>query len=466
MRSLRGQGRGALGMLAALVVVAACSGDGAGARQASVRVVSQNILHGINCPPETERCRLRERVALFGAQLEAGGCPEVVALQEANDGVVALLGDALSRRCGGRYRMVWDDDPGLDREVVATTLPVLASRRVRLAGPLRTALWVRLAAPVGVLELVTAHLASSSDDRPCDAATCPPPCRATDSLNTCQARQVVAFVASVRIPGDVVVVGGDLNARPSEPTIEVLRRAGFTDTHLAAGNAECDPATGRNCTSGRADESLVDLTDPASRQQERIDYLFLQTGRDCRVRPPTGLFNALPARRAPGGLVYPSDHTGVQATISCATTAAQRRAAQSATTRPPATTTTVTGAAVPADAAAAITRAFETVFNGDVTDLEAKLAALEDGERLRPFFVQRFREVGDIAARVRVRIDAIRLEGADRAAVTYTLLLDGNPVLDHLAGGAVRVGGRWLVSRRTYCEVSTQGAASIPEPCR
>jgi hypothetical protein len=65
-----------------------------------------------------------------------------------------------------------------------------------------------------------------------------------------------------------------------------------------------------------------------------------------------------------------------------------------------------------------------------------------------------------------VRLDEVRLLGADRADVVYTLLLDGNAVLDHLPGAAVRAGARWLVTRRTYCEVATQGQTAIPEPCR
>ena len=52
------------------------------------------------------------------------------------------------------------------------------------------------------------------------------------------------------------------------------------------------------------------------------------------------------------------------------------------------------------------------------------------------------------------------------ANVTYTLLLDGAAVLDHLPGAAVQVGPRWLVTRRTYCDVSTQGATEIPPPCQ
>jgi hypothetical protein len=48
----------------------------------------------------------------------------------------------------------------------------------------------------------------------------------------------------------------------------------------------------------------------------------------------------------------------------------------------------------------------------------------------------------------------------------YTLLLDGAAVLDHLPGAAVKPDGTWLVSRKTFCDVSTQGVKEIPEPCR
>jgi hypothetical protein len=58
-----------------------------------------------------------------------------------------------------------------------------------------------------------------------------------------------------------------------------------------------------------------------------------------------------------------------------------------------------------------------------------------------------------------------RVDGS-HADVTYSLLLDDAAVLDHLPGAAVQVNGRWVVTRRTYCDVSTQGVAEIPPPCR
>lgn len=461
--------------LALTATVVACSGGGGDAGDegqggasalATVRVVSQNLLHGIACPEESDGCHLPERVELFMAQLDAAGCPELVSVQESNATMVALLEEQAADVCDGAYELVGVDDPGLDREVVLTTDEVLGWQRTRLAGPLRTALWVRVAAEVGVVDFVSTHLASSSDDRPCDAATCPAPCRADDMLNACQGRQVAAFADGVAGEESVVVIAGDLNAQPGEPAIEALVDAGYRDTHLAAGNAECDPATGVECTSGRIDDALTDLTDPDSTQAERIDYVFAGGSRRCDAVDPTGLFNAGPATPTASGLVFPSDHTGVEATLECDTTDAQREAAPEATV--PSTTTSTSDGGGEADPAtqAAITDAFATLFGGEETDPDQKLAVLEDGDLLRPYFLETYAAQAEIAPRIRVRIDAISLTDPDHADVTYTLLLDGNAVLDHLPGSAVRVGDEWLVTRRAYCDVATQGGTEIPPPCR
>ena len=117
-------------------------------------------------------------------------------------------------------------------------------------------------------------------------------------------------------------------------------------------------------------------------------------------------------------------------------------------------------------AVAAITEAFTAVFDGTVTDVDVKLAALQDGEALRPYFLSTYEATKAIASRVRVRIDDVALVDRTHADVTYTLLLDGSAVVDHQPGQAVQVDGRWLVSRRTYCDVSSQGATTIPPCCR
>jgi hypothetical protein len=214
------------------------------------------------------------------------------------------------------------------------------------------------------------------------------------------------------------------------------------------------------------DDALTDLVDPSSRQSERIDYIFMGGDRGCAAVEPTGLFNGEPAAPSGGGVVFPADHTGVQATIECDTTDAQREAATRATvtTAPP--TTGAPTDEVDAATLAAISEPFETLFGGAVTDIEQKLDSLEDGEILRPFFLASYEAQKDIASRIHIRIDEVTLVDATHADVVYTLLLDDAAVLDHLPGAAVQVGGRWLVTRRTYCDVSTQGASEIPPPCQ
>jgi endonuclease/exonuclease/phosphatase family metal-dependent hydrolase len=457
-------------MVIVATTLAACgssgSGEKAGAKPASVTAVSQNILHGAACAADTDRCHAPARVALFTRQLADANCPQLVGVQEANQGIVDLFRESLPKICNGKYRIVSDADPSLDREVVFTTLPVLGSQRIRLAGPLRTAFWVRVAASVGTVEFVMTHLSSGSDDRPCDPQTCPKPCQARDKVGTCEARQVVDWVRKLRVPDDVVIFGGDLNAKPNEPIAAVIRDDGAIDAHLAAKNAECNPKTGAQCTSGRVDTDMSDLENGSSRETERIDYLWLLTKRTCTVGKPTGLFNATPAASDPSGLAFPSDHTGVTATVVCPTTAQQRAAAGKATVTTKAPTTTTSAKPVDPAVTAAITAAFQTVFNGDVTDIDAKLAAIEDGERLRPSFIENYNKTKEIASKIRVRIDALKLKDKSHADVTYTLLLDNAAVLDHLPGAAVLEDGHWLVTRRTYCDVGTQGATTIPEPCR
>ena len=160
--------RGAVIVTAALVLAGLLTGcesseradDTGETTDESVTVVSQNLLHGIACPDDSDRCKLPERVELFARQLTEAGCPEVVAVEEVDPVMSGLLRDQAEEICSGRYELVGADDPAIDREVVLTTLPVLGQERVKLAGPLRTALWVRVRAALGPLDVVATHLAS------------------------------------------------------------------------------------------------------------------------------------------------------------------------------------------------------------------------------------------------------------------------------------------------------------------
>lgn len=459
--------RGAWFVLAVAVtlVLTACDSDegastaeGEQARPEAVTVLSQNLLHGTACAPDTDRCDLPARVALFARQLEAEGCPQLVSVQEANQQTVDALRTRLPETCAGAYELVWDDDPASDRELVLTTLPLLGSERVRLAGPLRTALWVRLKAAVGAVDFVGTHLASSSDDRACDATTCPPPYRPEDSLNTCQARQAADLLDERMGPRSVGILAGDLNARPDEPTIEALRDRGYVDAVVAADTDACTETDAQGCTSGRADATLDDMRNPAARQTERIDYVFVASQRDCTVTR-AGVFRPEGGPPAADGLVHPSDHSGVAATVRCPTT---DRAA--ATRVRVASTTTTTGAAVSAETQAAVQEVFDILFSDVEPDPARRLRALEDGDALRESFLERVQQLGHLDTEA--QLDSVTADGPDAVDVVFSILLDGNVVLDALPGRAIRVDGSWLVAKATYCQVAGLGTDTVPEPCR
>ena len=427
----------------------------------TVRFVSQNILHGVGCAPDSDSCAVTERVALFMDQLAAAGCPELVSIQEANERIVGLVA-AGTAVCG--YEVVWDGDPGLDREVVLTTLEVIGARRRVLADRFRSAYLVRVASPVGVVDFLTTHLASGSDDRACSVELCPSPCDPAGSLRACQARQVLEFAQDVAISGGVTVAGGDLNDVAGSPTVAVFGEAGFVDSHLAAGLAECDPATGTGCTAGRDDVTLAYMRDPASQQRSRIDYLlYWAVDRDCAVAGGTGLFNAEPA---PGELAFPSDHTGVVLALACDAAGVDPAAADLALPDEPEPAAEPEGQPVDSASVEAITTAFEIFFDGSIIDIEARIDRIEDFPGMREAARQTFESAGDVGAGARGRVDSIAPTSSVTAEVIYSILLNDQVIFAGRIGEAVLAGGRWFVSKATFCDlVALSPAASEIEVC-
>ena len=430
---------------------AAVEGDATPLRElASVRFVSQNILHGVGCAADSDSCRISERVAVFLDQLAQAGCPELVSIQEANERIVGLVSGEAGT-CG--YEVVWDGDPGLDREVVLSTLDVLGSQRRGLADRFRSVYLVRVLSPIGLVDFLTTHLASGADDRACNPGLCPPPCDPTGSLRTCQARQVLSFAEEVALDGGVTVVGGDLNDSAGSPALAVFADAGYVDSHLAAGRRECDPASGAGCTAGREDASLTDMADPSSIQSSRIDYLLYSApSRDCSVGEGTGLFNAEPAA---GDIAFPSDHTGVALTLVCDSVEAEAvDAAAAALPEAPAEPAPSEGQPVDDVTAEAITAAFETYMDGSIEDIELRIDQAEDFDGMREAARLMFEATAELGAAVRAQVDAISRTSATTARFVYSILLNDQVVFDGREGEAVLIDGRWFVSKATFCDLA------------
>jgi endonuclease/exonuclease/phosphatase family metal-dependent hydrolase len=366
-----------LGLLLTLTL-AGCDNDSG--VDAEVTVVNLNILHGFACDPlvpaDGDQCRVEDRIALLVQHLDAAGCPDIVTLQEhvttefvelapgmrvgplAN--TVTLLTEqlpTLAATCDFTYEIVFDPEGatvppaalgrGIDEEMILSRYPALDAEVAPLYSPLfpvffRHVLFARIDHPQGPVDVFTTHLAAAADfgDLPCGAQVlppgvgssppCPAECDATqDTVRECQAKQMARFIEMRHDVPNPVLVTGDFNTEPFTKAYNEFADRGWLDSHLAATNAECDPVSGVNCTAGREDQALSDLEARALNQNQRIDFIFVvpaTAGARCTgvIEPmSTGLFAAMPnpfvneCGPLPDAICWPSDHSGVQATLVC-----------------------------------------------------------------------------------------------------------------------------------------------------
>jgi endonuclease/exonuclease/phosphatase family metal-dependent hydrolase len=299
-----------------------------------------NILHGIFCPAPTAGCRLAERIDLLFQWVAAAGCPDVVTLTEVNDPSVPLIDSHLASTCPFTYQKVFVRRFGVDDHMLLTRYPAAAFESQLLYKNFRHVLFVRIDHPLGPLDVFTTHLASGSDgaSNPC-AGDCPAECIAAGAttVRECQGVQIGDQVALRHDVATPALVSGDFNVEPASFVYTHLLGRGFTDTHLVAGNPECNPGTGVGCTSGRDDESLTDLESPASNVDRRIDFFFLVPpgpGSLCTAAIDSGsdadgdgtatrIFADDPnpfaptCGPAPDAICWPSDHEGAQVDLNC-----------------------------------------------------------------------------------------------------------------------------------------------------
>jgi endonuclease/exonuclease/phosphatase family metal-dependent hydrolase len=325
----------AVAVTAVVATAGAPAFAGAGEAPDGVRIVNFNVLHGINCPQGTEDCQAPDRIDLLARQLEAADCPDVVGLQETNVNIGKLVQGHLSTLCDGDYELAFEQPTGVDRELVLTKLPVKSAKVVQLPGRFRTATRVVLTSPLGPMVLVVTHQdgdpALLTRNSVCIATDprCPPKvCPEGTTVPECQTIVSLNLADEVGGPKAIRVLMGDFNVTPTTERY-VRITADWTDSHLAAGNAECDPATSVSCTAGREDTTLESLKDPSVRQAERIDFIFVKAPASCDLTfDPrgdddgdglgTGLWNDQPTLDGPNGIVWVSDHTATSADFTCA----------------------------------------------------------------------------------------------------------------------------------------------------
>jgi endonuclease/exonuclease/phosphatase family metal-dependent hydrolase len=354
-----------------------------------VTLANLNILHGFDCDPPTpadgDQCRVSERVALLRELLIEEGCPDVVTLQEIVnkeylqntpterrgplESIVELLEAELpnlAASCGFTYEMVYQPflptfTSETDEELILSRYPVLQSDTFIMHSALydepngfllfaRHLLYVRIDHPTGEVDIYTTHLSSGSDaaTNSCDSyyellpgagvgpeVPCPGECNSDDTVRACQAEQMALYVEQTRGADNLALITGDFNAEPGSSEYQSMTSRGWLDSHLAAGQPECDSASGVSCTSGR-DSSAESLENPALQVGRRIDYIFavLPPENDTCIASTTGepgsyeitsagLFADQPnpfsetCGSLPNAMCWVSDHSGNQVRLSC-----------------------------------------------------------------------------------------------------------------------------------------------------
>lgn len=300
-----------------------------------VTMVTMNVLHGLSCDEGTDSCQAPDRLRLLWREIEAAGCPDLVGLTEIGPRQGELVPAELPSLCGGRYELIWDPVAQVqefDRQMILSALPVLEHGYVDLAAFPWGAHWVKVQTGAGVVDFATTHFASSVNNPPCTPDICPPPCETGVETGTCHAVQLVEFLRERGTPGGTWIVTGDLNAEIDDPRLAPLLDAGYVDVWTLAGNPECDPATGEGCTCCiEPGDDGAGFRDPTMRRSERIDFILVRVDQPgCRAvldgpddpdgdGTGTGPFAFAAADPPVNGVLWPSDHSGVQAdlTIDC-----------------------------------------------------------------------------------------------------------------------------------------------------
>jgi hypothetical protein len=68
----------------------------------------------------------------------------------------------------------------------------------------------------------------------------------------------------------------------------------------------------------------------------------------------------------------------------------------------------------------------------------------------------------DDLAKYSGRVDSVTMVDADHADVRYTILHDGRPQYSMMPGAAIRIDGKWMVTRETLCNLLTYGGITCP----
>jgi hypothetical protein len=130
-----------------------------------------------------------------------------------------------------------------------------------------------------------------------------------------------------------------------------------------------------------------------------------------------------------------------------------------ATSAPPSSGEPTTGAG----ATAAIEANWATFFNAK-TPNSRRVQLLENGQDFAA--ILKAQSTSTLARAATSKATAVSLTGTSQAAVTYTILIAGKPVLKGVHGVAVYQDGVWKVGATSFCGLlKEEGTKGLPAAC-
>ncbi|MFG3499402.1 hypothetical protein [Streptomyces sp. NPDC047928] len=127
----------------------------------------------------------------------------------------------------------------------------------------------------------------------------------------------------------------------------------------------------------------------------------------------------------------------------------------------PAPTMTANAPADQAEAREEIEENWATFFDPQAS-IDDKAEVLENGEQLRPVLTAFSQDPN--AAKTSVKIKDVAFTSADKADVTYDLLVGGTPALPDSKGTSVLQDDTWKVSQKTLCALVKLSGNATPMP--
>ena len=111
---------------------------------------------------------------------------------------------------------------------------------------------------------------------------------------------------------------------------------------------------------------------------------------------------------------------------------------------------------------AAITNAYTLLF-APTTPLDTSVGLLQDGSEFRQTLDAEGKTT--YAKEASVTVSKVSVTSANRATVTFSVLLNKSPILPNQSGYAIREGGHWKVAGATFCALLT-AQGNPPAACK